>query len=87
MQCSPVSLYSPDKLIFQLAKKMGLSVAQISNVIIWGNHSGTQYPDARHASVLKGDTKVPLTDVMSDDAWLKSEFISVSLLVLDYTYK
>lgn len=60
----------------QLAKKMGVSVADVSNVIIWGNHSGTQYPDARHASVRQGDTKVPLIQVMSDDAWLKSDFIT-----------
>lgn len=60
----------------QLAKKMEVSVADISNVIIWGNHSNTQYPDARHAVVRQGGANVQLTQVMSDDAWLKSEFIT-----------
>jgi len=26
-------------------------VDQVKNVIIWGNHSSTQYPDAAHATV------------------------------------
>jgi malate dehydrogenase len=26
----------------------------VRNVIIWGNHSSTQFPDAKHAKVLKG---------------------------------
>jgi len=25
---------------------------QVSNAIIWGNHSGTQFPDARYARIL-----------------------------------
>lgn len=29
-------------------------VANVKNVIIWGNHSSTQFPDARHAKVVKG---------------------------------
>lgn len=60
----------------QLAGKLGVSVSQISNVIIWGNHSGTQFPDARHASVTRNGVQEPLTKVLSDDAWVKSDFIS-----------
>merc|ERR1712154_559943 len=29
----------------QIADKIGVSVDNIHNVIIWGNHSKTQYPD------------------------------------------
>src|SRR3981189_2607373 len=32
-----------------LAKKAGVPVAAVSNMTIWGNHSATQYPDARNA--------------------------------------
>jgi malate dehydrogenase len=28
----------------QLAKKAGVSITEVSNMIIWGNHSATQYP-------------------------------------------
>ena len=48
------------------------------NVIIWGNHSGTQFPDARHASVVLNGVIQPLTGALSDDAWIKSDFITVS---------
>jgi len=60
----------------QLAAKLGVTVSDISNVIIWGNHSGTQFPDARHASVTIGGAKQSLTTALSNDAWIKSEFIS-----------
>src|SRR5262249_6974563 len=29
----------------QLARKAGVSVREVANVTIWGNHSDTQYPD------------------------------------------
>src|SRR6266481_5496615 len=32
----------------QLAKKAGVPVGQVSRVTIWGNHSDTQYPDAKN---------------------------------------
>src|SRR5690606_36437611 len=35
----------------QLAAKLGVSVADISKMTIWGNHSATQYPDLFHAEV------------------------------------
>lgn len=59
----------------QLAHKLGVSVSQIENVIIWGNHSGTQFPDARHATVVIDGKLAPLSEKLSDDDWVKSEFI------------
>jgi malate dehydrogenase len=56
----------------QLAKKAGLDVAAITNVCIWGNHSSTQYPDFYNAKI-KGQ---PVTKVITDEAWLKGEFIT-----------
>ena len=35
----------------QLAKKAGVPVSVVSNMAIWGNHSATQYPDARNARI------------------------------------
>ena len=35
----------------QLAEKSGAPLAQIKRMIIWGNHSATQYPDLHHATV------------------------------------
>jgi len=56
----------------QLAKKAGLDVTTVTNVCIWGNHSSTQYPDFYNARI-KGQ---PVPNVITDEAWLKGEFIT-----------
>ncbi|KHJ86388.1 lactate/malate dehydrogenase, NAD binding domain protein [Oesophagostomum dentatum] len=38
----------------QLAAKAGVTIGDVKNVIIWGNHSSTQFPDAKHATITKG---------------------------------
>ena len=54
----------------QLAAKTGNHVSDIRGMIIWGNHSATQYPDVHHATV----GGKPATDLV-DQAWLADEFI------------
>jgi malate dehydrogenase len=56
----------------QLAKKAGVPVSVVSNMAIWGNHSATQYPDARNARI----AGLGVYDVISDHGWLKNEFIT-----------
>jgi malate dehydrogenase len=56
----------------QLAKKAGVPVSVVSNLAIWGNHSATQYPDARNARI----AGLGVFDVISDHGWLKNEFIT-----------
>jgi len=41
----------------QLAARHGVPVREIKNVIIWGNHSSTQFPDVSNATA--GDNKLP----------------------------
>jgi len=55
----------------QLAQKAGVHVKDVTNATIWGNHSATQYPDFYNARI--GGKPAP--DVISDEAWLKGEFI------------
>jgi malate dehydrogenase len=55
----------------QLAQKAGVTVNDVSNVTIWGNHSATQYPDAENAKI----NGRPAPDVIDDEAWLRGEFI------------
>lgn len=57
----------------QLAKKAKLPVSVVSNMAIWGNHSATQYPDARNARI----AGLGVYDVITDHGWLKHEFIKV----------
>lgn len=39
-----------NRLLHQLASKLQVNVADINNVIIWGNHSASQYTDIRYAT-------------------------------------
>jgi len=56
----------------QLAKKAGVEVTAVSNMAVWGNHSSTQYPDFYNARI----GGKPAAGVITDEAWLKGEFIS-----------
>ncbi len=56
----------------QLAQKAGVPVADVTNLAVWGNHSPTMVPDFDNARI--GGT--PLTDVITDRAWLEGEFLS-----------
>ena len=57
----------------QLAEKAGVTVNDVSNVTIWGNHSATQYPDAENAKI----NGRPAMEVITDHDWLRGDFISV----------
>lgn len=57
----------------QLAEKAGVAVTEVSNVIIWGNHSATQYPDAENAKI----NGKPVPEVITDQEWLQNEFITI----------
>ncbi|XP_021929522.1 malate dehydrogenase, cytoplasmic [Zootermopsis nevadensis] len=60
----------------QIAERLKVNVGQVQNVIIWGNHSATQVPDANSAIVNLGSGPVPVTDALKSDDWLKGEFIT-----------
>ncbi len=53
-----------------LAARCNAQVSQVAHMIIWGNHSSTQFPDIAHAMV---DGK-PATELV-DENWYKETFI------------
>jgi malate dehydrogenase len=60
----------------QVALKCGVPADAVKNVIIWGNHSNTQFPDVTHAKVtLDSGKTVAATEALNDDHWIKNEFI------------
>lgn len=59
----------------QIGSRMGVSSQEVKNVIIWGNHSSTQFPDVTHATVTVGGQSQKVYDAVKDDAWLKTDFI------------
>jgi len=55
----------------QVAAKAGVSVAAVTNMTVWGNHSATQYPDITHARI----SERPAPEVLDDMTWVENQFI------------
>ncbi|MCX7962540.1 MAG: malate dehydrogenase [Burkholderiales bacterium] len=60
-----------NRAVSQIAAKLGKPVASVKKVVVWGNHSATQYPDLFHAEC-DGRKVWPMID---DRAWLENVFI------------
>ncbi|TWW59134.1 Malate dehydrogenase, cytoplasmic [Takifugu flavidus] len=60
----------------QVAIRCGVSSDKVKNVIIWGNHSSTQYPDVHHAKVDLHGAEMGVYETVKDEAWLRGDFIS-----------
>jgi malate dehydrogenase len=59
-----------NRALAQLSDKLGTHHSNLSNMVIWGNHSSTQYPDIRFAEV---DGNAVAGDV--DQSWYRDTFI------------
>ena len=59
-----------NRALSQLAEKTGTHVNDVRRMIIWGNHSATQYPDISHATV-QGKAAKGLVD----QKWIEEYFI------------
>lgn len=59
-----------NRALSQLAEKTGSQTTAIKKMLIWGNHSSTQYPDVHHC-VVAGKPAASLVDM----EWIKSSFI------------
>jgi len=55
----------------RLAARLGVNVAEVKKMSVWGNHSASQYPDLVHAEV-DGTSAAEKVD---DQAWIETEFI------------
>lgn len=60
-----------NRAIAQVAIKLFQPIRDIKKMIIWGNHSGTQYPDLDHAEI-RGRL---VRDILPDQNWVENEFI------------
>ncbi|WP_423823122.1 malate dehydrogenase [Salinisphaera sp. SPP-AMP-43] len=59
-----------NRALSQLAQKTGTQVTDIEGMMVWGNHSSTQFPDLTHAKV-KGQAALELVD----QDWYANDFI------------
>ncbi len=55
----------------QLAHKAGVLVSEVDRTVIWGNHSGTQFPNFESARI----GGKPATEVITDRTYLENDFI------------
>lgn len=74
---SPAQFTAMTRLDHQRAKgilgnKLGANANDVKGIIIWGNHSATQYPDLHHANI-HGKAALDIVD----DAWYKEQFIGI----------
>ncbi|MDN3504840.1 MAG: malate dehydrogenase [Rhabdochlamydiaceae bacterium] len=56
---------------YQIATKVSCHVDDVTDMVIWGNHSSTQVPDIFNTKV----NGKPIRSVVKDDSWLENEFI------------
>eukprot|EP01095_Lingulamoeba_sp_RSL-Kostka_P007801 TRINITY_DN2536_c0_g1_i1.p1 TRINITY_DN2536_c0_g1~~TRINITY_DN2536_c0_g1_i1.p1 ORF type:complete len:381 (+),score=135.65 TRINITY_DN2536_c0_g1_i1:33-1145(+) len=62
----------------QVAEKCNVPVSKVHNVIIWGNHSSTQYPDVNHGFISdfpSDGLNNSIKTVVNDIDWIQSTFI------------
>ncbi len=60
-----------NRALSQVALKLRVPVSSVRKMIVWGNHSNTQFPDLGHATV--GDEKV--ISLLTDSGWIENHFI------------
>jgi malate dehydrogenase len=60
-----------NRAVAQLANKLGVGVGDINDLVVWGNHSPTMFPDLFNAQV-SGQRAV---DAVGDMDWYENEFI------------
>jgi len=59
----------------QIALRVGVATLDVKNVIIWGNHSSTQYPDVNHGTVKVGGAEKAIRGAVQDDSWINGDFL------------
>src|SRR6185503_3611725 len=59
-----------NRAVAQLAKKLGVGVTDINDLVVWGNHSPTMFPDLFNAKV-NGERAADKVD----EGWYENEFM------------
>ncbi|MBL79195.1 MAG: malate dehydrogenase [Nitrosomonadaceae bacterium] len=60
-----------NRALSQIAIKTGQPVSSISKIIIWGNHSDTQYPDLSFVEL----NNLPINTIINNHEWIENSFI------------
>lgn len=60
-----------NRAIAQVSLKLFQPIQDIKKMVIWGNHSGTQFPDLSHAEI-RGRK---VLDILPEQSWIENTFI------------
>jgi len=60
-----------NRAIAQISQELFQPIQDIKKMVIWGNHSGTQYPDLSHCEI-RGRKVI---EILKDQDWIESTFI------------
>ncbi len=60
-----------NRALTQISAKTGKPVTSVKKMIVWGNHSATQYPDLSHAEVAGKKA----ADLIGDLSWVEQTFV------------
>lgn len=60
-----------NRALSQVAMKLNQPVSHIRKMIVWGNHSSTQFPDLSHAEI----DHQKVIDLIKDQTWVENSFI------------
>src|SRR3954454_5211471 len=60
-----------NRAVGQLASKLGVGVEEVQDLVVWGNHSPTMFPDLFNAKV----GGKPAVEVVDDMAWYENEYL------------
>ncbi|KMS99998.1 hypothetical protein BVRB_1g018360 isoform A [Beta vulgaris subsp. vulgaris] len=71
-----LTMLDHNRALGQIAERLDVYVSDVKNVIIWGNHSATQYPDVKHAIVTSTNKEKSVRELVNDDHWLNTEFVT-----------
>jgi malate dehydrogenase len=64
-----------NRAMSQVAQKLGVPVAAVKQMTIWGNHSTTQYPDLFHCEVEIDGSRRNAYEAVGDHEWVDKTFI------------
>lgn len=60
-----------NRALSQIAMEITRSVSDISKMVVWGNHSGTQYPDLSFAEI----DSLSINTLINNQEWVENYFI------------
>ena len=58
-----------NRTLNQIAKRLKVHASDVKNIIIWGNHSSTHYPDVNHATFTTKNGERLVREHVTDNHW------------------